>query len=194
MNVETLTVDRETAHQMWKKYQTHRHNQSKIDADIERIYKVIAEGKVVINALASIVGAGLNAEKLPKLAIARADARTVFLNASSDGSATMASDMRYVTGRTAKNRFSAFQRGAFPGINTSKWDCRALVPHIPPDIRPKRGLQNYHVLWEVEVWEMVPPVDPMLLRRMGEDIWLVCGAWDLTPVERAVMGMHKPRQ
>jgi hypothetical protein len=34
----------------------------------------------------------------------------------------------------------------------------------------------------------VPPVDPLLVRRLGEaDLWVVCGAWDLTEVERTVL-------
>ena len=195
MNVETLNVPTDVAHRMWKKYQLHKHNQSKVDADIERIYKAIAAGKLIVNALASIVKAGLSKEMLPKLAIARADAKILYLtNVSTTGACSMISDLRSKMSNTAKSRYVDFPSDSFPGIATDRWNRRALVPHIPPDIRPKRGLQNYHVLWEVEEWELVPPVDPMLLRQLGEDMWLVVGAWDLTPVERAVMEIHKPKE
>ena len=58
---------------------------------------------------------------------------------------------------------------------------------MPVDIRPKRGIENYHVLFEA-IWQPVPPVDPMLVRRLGEaDLWVVVAAWDLTEVERTVL-------
>ena len=63
----------------------------------------------------------------------------------------------------------------------------APLPGIPLHLRPKRGLENYHILWEAE-WERRPPGDPMLLRRIGKsDAWLVVAAWDITPVEQAVL-------
>jgi hypothetical protein len=38
------------------------------------------------------------------------------------------------------------------------------------------------------VWRPAPPVDPMLLRRIGlADLWVVLAAWDLTPVEQAAL-------
>ena len=68
-----------------------------------------------------------------------------------------------------------------------------MIPHIPPDIRPKRGLANYHVLYEA-VWRDEPPIDPYLVRRLGRtDFYIILGAWDLTDVERAVMAAHMPR-
>ena len=62
-----------------------------------------------------------------------------------------------------------------------------MVPLIPLPLRPKRGLENYHVLWEAE-WTGKVPFDPMLLRRIGRaDLWLVVAGWDLTEVERAAL-------
>jgi len=61
------------------------------------------------------------------------------------------------------------------------------VPLIPVHLRPKRGLANYHILWEAE-WRRLPPVDPLLIRRLGKgDLWVVVAAWDLTEVERAAI-------
>jgi hypothetical protein len=59
-------------------------------------------------------------------------------------------------------------------------------------VRPRRGLENYNVLWEA-VWQPAPPVDPMLLRRIGEaDLWVVVAAWELTEVERAALAARIP--
>lgn len=192
MDVAPLMVDREVALKEWKRYQSHKHNQgSPLDLEISRIYKVIAAGKLVVDALAAIVRAGLGEDRLPKLAIVRADCDRCFLSTQSDGAATFLSGVRWENGRTAKDKVFKFPSGSFPGI--SRKDASAVTPHIPPDIRPRRGIQNYHVLFEA-VWKNEPPVDPLLLRRMGDDVWLVCGAWELTPVERSVMQMHMQRR
>lgn len=187
--VEPLKVDREVALKEWKRYQSHKHNLGPLDAEISRVYEAISKGKLVIDALAAIQRAGLGEDKLPRLAIARADCKQCFLITRQNGSATFLSDIRWPTGRTAKDRMFEFPAGAFEGV--SGRDSSAMVPHIPPDIRPRRGLQNYHVLFEA-MWRPEPPIDPMLLRRLTGDIWLVVAAWDLTPVERAVMAHHMP--
>jgi hypothetical protein len=63
----------------------------------------------------------------------------------------------------------------------------ALVPTPPLHLRPRRGLQNYHVLFEAQ-WSKAPPDDPVLLRRIGKgDLWLVCASWNLTPIEKAAL-------
>jgi hypothetical protein len=80
-----------------------------------------------------------------------------------------------------------FKAGSFPAGTRARRAAEAITPLIPVDIRPKRGIENYHVLFEA-VWRPVPPVDPMLLRRIGEaDLWVVCAAWELTDIERAVL-------
>ncbi len=63
------------------------------------------------------------------------------------------------------------------------------MPIIPVHLRPKRGLVNYHILWEAE-WTKTYPADPYLLRRFGGDAWLVVAGWELTDVERAVMSQR----
>lgn len=186
MNVELLKVDRDEAEKMWRKYQSHKNHQTPVDEEIERIYRLIAQGKTLVRALESIRANGLNEDGLPKLAIARADAKECFLNLQQDGSGRMA-DQRWVNGNTARSRYFDFPRETFTGKITSAYDRRAVAPHIPPDIRPARGVENYTILWEA-VWQPQPPIDPYLLRRVGKgDIWLVVGAWSLTSVERAVM-------
>lgn len=191
MDVQSMNVDKEEAHKLWKKYQSHRAHHTAEDAEIARIYKAIANGKLIIPALAEIVRTGLNEAKLPKLAIGRADEKVVYLSTQSNGSATM-SGTAWVNGNTARARVFQFKEGSFPGIATQRHRMEAMMPLIPVDIRPKRGLQNYHVLWEVDEWERSKvPVDPLLLRRHGEDTWVVLGAWDLTQVERSVMARFR---
>lgn len=186
MQTEPIKLDRLEAHKLWQKYQTHRAYQKPIDAEIQRVYGAIAKGKVVIKALESIATAGLGEDGFPKLALARADAAKCWVDMYTNGAARMRVD-EWVSGRTAQSRLAHFPEGTFGNTKRQRFCGEAIVPHIPPDIRPARGLENYHILFEA-IWSKVPPYDPMLLRRIGKgDLWLVVGAWDLTEVERAAM-------
>jgi hypothetical protein len=185
MKVEQLALDADKARELWQKYQSHRVHQTPADAEIAAIYKRIAQGKTVIRALESIRAAGVGADGLPKLAIARADTAKCFLERSTD-TAVFSDDTRR-TGRRNESK-SKVVRVPWEGFNlpSGRWSYEATVPLIPVHLRPRRGLQNYHILWEAE-WTKRYPVDPYLLRRFGGDAWLVVAAWDLTDVERAVM-------
>lgn len=189
MQTAVVETDAAQAREQWKLYQSHRLNQGQVtpvDREIEAIYKAIARGGKVIRALESIRAAGVNNKGLPKLAIVRADQKTCRLHIRSDGSMTMRSgNERWMRSRMARDIRFDFPAGTVPGKPWS--DHEAIVPMIPPHHRPARALANYHILFEAE-WSRVVPVDPMLLRRIGKgDTWLVCAAWDLTEVERAVL-------
>jgi len=195
MNVEPLMQDREQALALWKKYQAHKLGSTEIDHEIARIAKMVAAGKVMIKALDAIVKAGVDDTGRPKLAIARADQKRCILDLQTDGSAIMHNQAStWARPNTAASRRFDFPAGSF-GTSTRQRRLEGIVPHIPPDIRPKRGIQNYHVLWEV-LWRREIPVDPMLLRRVGTsgDLWIVLHVWDLTDIERAVLAGHMPKQ
>lgn len=178
MQVEQLRVDPEKARELWQKYQSHRVHQTPADAEIAAIYKRIAQGKTVIRALESIRSAGLGADGCPKLAISRADMPLCYWRPTSN---KCTFGERY--GRSRSRKTIAMD---WPGLQSPKWEAEAVVPLIPVHLRPRRGIENYHILWEAE-WTKRYPVDPYLLRRFGGDAWLVVAAWDLTDVERAVM-------
>jgi len=178
------------AFKLYKDYLSHRENQTPLDAEAQRIYHAISKGKVVIRAMQSIIEAGLNDEGLPKFAIAPANATHCFLRYFPDGSAVFAgTDQQAWALRRSLTRTVTLVPGSLPVFTRTSVNrqAKARMPTIPPQHRPKRGLPNYHVLWEAE-WQMTPPRDPLLLRRVGaSDAWVVLAAWDLTEVERAVL-------
>jgi len=195
METTHITVDREEAERLYRKYKEHQAYSKPIDWEIQRTYRLLSTGKTVIRALESIVKAGLNADGLPKLALAGATAKACYLERNTNGSCTMSSSQSW---RRQRDRFAwPSKTFGFPG-NTfpMTWDGKyrqnrsqhdAQLPLIPVHLRPKRGLANYHVLWEAE-WQLIPPRDPYLLRRIGKaDLWLVVAHWDLTDVERAAL-------
>src|SRR5262245_7148195 len=194
MDIERMTVDRQEAERLYRKYKEHRAYSEPIDWEIQRTYQLLAKGKLVIRALDSVVKAGVDANGLPKLALASATANICFLERRTNGACTMASSDR----RPQKNLCS-WPAGSFdfpPDSFPWGWDRKyraiwqkhqAQLPLIPVYLRPRRGLANYHVLWEAE-WQPVPPRDPYLLRRIGKaDLRLVVAHWDLTEVERAAL-------
>jgi hypothetical protein len=181
MHTEKIVLTRKKALELYRAYKEHQFYLAPIDQQIQRTYQLIAQGKVIIKAIESIKLAGLNKDGLPNLAIARADHQQVKLRMQPDGGAVME-----VPGwhRGARGQRISFIAGSF---KSSEWKtAKALVPTCPVYLRPKRGLANYHILWEAE-WTNIVPRDPMLLRRIGGDMWLVVAAWDLTEVERAAL-------
>ncbi|SCK49483.1 hypothetical protein VAR608DRAFT_4929 [Variovorax sp. HW608] len=188
MHTEPITLDRERARVLWRDYRKHQHWSQPIDDEVSRTYHALAQGKVVIRALESMKVAGLDAGGLPRLALVRADAEHCWLQAESDGSAVFTMNQSALhawrDSAYARQRIN-MPRGSF-AFTQRKRAC-AIVPTVPLPLRPKRGLENYHILFEAE-WMPVPPKDPMLLRRVGKaDLWIVCAAWDLTEVEQAAL-------
>jgi len=198
MEVSKIFVDRAQAEQMYRQYKTHAAYSELIDWEVQRTYDLLRKGKVIIRALESIKQAGLNREFLPKLALVTAMAKECFITRHRDGSLVMRPRDRWTRGGAKHNLNFRQNTFVFPAESfpTERWnnnqrasstDHKALVPIIPVHLRPKRGLENYHILFEAE-WEPVPPRDPYLLRRIGKaDLWLVVAHWDLTEIERAAL-------
>ena len=184
MNVQNLKLDPNKARELWRSYQTHRAYQQPHDAEIAAIYKRIAQGRTVICARASIRDAGLNKEGHPRLAIARADMTECFYHGFENRA--VFSPNRWYWRHRINDARSRHIHVEWPGMTAASRVVGSVVPLIPVHLRPKRGLANYHVLWEAE-WTKCYPVDPYLLRRIGDDAWLLVAAWELTSVERAVM-------
>jgi len=185
-----LTIAKDTARDLWRAYQTHKHYSTPIDREIMSAYQKLAQGKLVIKALESILTAGSNEQGLPKLAIARADTKLCHLRTQADGAAVMSSvtntarNGRHTLGGSFGTRFE-FPAGSF---GFSHWhNFTGVVPIVPLNERPKRAMSNYHIMWEAE-WTKAVPVDPFLLRRIGKaDMWLVLAMWDLSEVERTAL-------
>lgn len=196
MNVEaaTMKVDYFQATQIYRSYrQAIKENRAtKDDVTIARAYHAMLRGRKVIDVGAAISNGGLDADDRPRLAIARADWTEVFCRRP---------EWRYhFTSRAST--FGREPRGVvtvrIPGAPqryypNSGWQAmgegRAQVPLVPPQFRPKGSLSEYHLLFEA-VWRTEPTRDPMLLRQIGARdslLFVVLAAWDLTPVEQAVL-------
>src|ERR1700731_4215168 len=80
MQTEQITLERDKARELWRDYRKHEHWSEPIDREVMRSYQALAQGRVVIQALESIVKAGVGQDGLPRLAIVRADAKHCWLD------------------------------------------------------------------------------------------------------------------
>jgi hypothetical protein len=190
MQTQHIQLTRENAQTLFRDYKKCLHYAEPIDREIMRAYELLGKGRLIIKALESIVAAGLNNDGFPKLAICRATALKCFLHLRDNGSASM-NEQRRPGQRAYVKRVISFPERSFKVTAKSRygmgWDAEAIVPPAPLHLRPKRGMENYHILWEAE-WTRTVPRDPYLLRRIGAgDMWLVVAMWQLTEVERAAL-------
>jgi hypothetical protein len=171
MNVSTITMPKEKALAAYREYRAHARTAQ--DRAIMTGYRAIAKGRAIINPREAILKAGFDHLCRPLLAIARADsARQSYWVHSSGGRFEGQPGWRFEMPIPKELTYKTY---------------RAQVPLIPPGIRPgDTQLRHYWILWEAD-WEAAP-VDPLLLKKLSGDLYVVLAAWDLTDLERAAMG------
>ncbi len=193
---QIVAMDQEAATKAFQEYRAAwLADRNRIDGELMRGYKALADGKTLISLREALVTGGVDEIGRPHLAIARADETQIAMDIERDGAVTYRPTLRTFT---ADRRFE-FPAGVFPGppITSSadvwqqpwRGNWWARLPFIPPNYRPPQRLENYHLLWEAEWRRGTGPQrrDPMLLRRIGGDLFAVVAAWDLTELEKLVL-------
>lgn len=210
MDVTTIQMDPAEAQEKLDHYKDvlqNRHSQA-IEREYEAIvkgYEALAKGTPLINARESIRNAGWRPDGRPVLAICRADQRQCVWSPERTARrydterhqyygnwAPMTWDFRGVKERWDRQRsdslhFRVEDVKAEPPVEPKRGS--AMVPMVPAGVIPAGGLdfKKHWVLWEVEKWDSAPPVDPMLLKPIGGDLYAVIAQWDLTEIERAII-------
>lgn len=198
MNVTTIQPDIKQAREKLKAYRAARHRDAEVEYKrIESAYQELAKGFPLINIADAIREGGVDENGFPKLAFSRADKKEILFYWQEE---------RWTKRRTAFYDFrSPSQWRTFKNLqltsqvswNVSEAKCfsyrYALVPMVPPDVRPKNGqLKDWHILWEVNHWSKSPQTakvspDPYLLRHIDGDLYAVIASWDLTPLEEMIL-------
>lgn len=169
-------------------------------------YRLLSLGRQVLSLEEAIRQGGEDDQHRPRLAISRADQRAVNLTRNSNGSfridgANSRNFSNHSDPRTLVDH--AFPVGTLPMVDnfgSNKWgpvhnlNAHAMVPIVPPRFRPAQ-LERYHLLWEVGEWadghvRARAPKDPALLRALGSGLYVVLAIWDLTELERLVLGVR----
>ena len=193
MNVELIKMDKDVAKAKLAAYRkaiaARHHSKAATEAmreyqAIEDAYKAAAKGLPLIELSKAMAMGGWDEQGRPRFAVHRADRRQVKCYVSGDGIVEFADvNKRHYSARS----LLAHTFRSMPPGGKHNWGLRAIVPLVPPDVlpRPDLDLSRRVILWEAD-WK-APPVDPLLLLPIGGDLYAVEAAWDLTPLERAVI-------
>lgn len=195
MNVELIKIEPDVARAKLQAYRkgiaarAHGAANERVRREYEQIeaaYKAAARDLPLIELSKAMRTGGWDEKGRPRFAVARAD------------QAQIAADMTGSTLTFFSPSMSYYRRSALRRqFDVSGWTVRpkewsgnrivAIVPIVPPDVlkRPDCNLSARLILWEAD-WKEAP-VDPLLLRHIGGDLYAVEAAWDLTPLERAVI-------
>lgn len=172
------------------------------DEAILRGYRALAKGHAVVD-LPAVIGAGgvFEGTQLPRLAVATSSHEFVHVVRRDDGHVVFqpAAQLHHNRRRDVfplpvGTLPAATRKASAPTDNgwwRHPWDgrMRAMVPHVPPGLRPAHSLDGYVTLFEVMEWAPDPtaPADPALLKHIGGDLYAVLAVWDLTPLEQSVL-------
>ncbi len=151
--------------------------------DMKKVYYQLYRGKKVIDIHKVMKLTGTHPNGHPKIAIVRADQKKVYCQLLPNGDAVFSSREKWQWERITKEDVRTV--GLPPRQSAIR--LSAPVPIIPPKHMPDKMGDDYFILWEVDTWTMEPPVDPYLLRRITDSIFVIVAAWDLTEVERSIM-------
>lgn len=154
-------------------------NQRRLDEGLRATYKALSEGETVINIQRAFHDIGCDRQSRPKIALARADWRSVSITRDRDGSFSLADANRTFTYDFPANTLSHCRE---------RFTASAIVPLIPALLRPD-NLPGFVIAFEaVWVGEMPPRVvDPLLLRPLGGVLYSVIAEWDLSEIESLIL-------
>jgi hypothetical protein len=205
---EVVTMDRQAAIEKFREYEAAvKRTHAKADEVMAETYRALKDGHGVIHLASALKKGGVHANGSPKLAISRADETMCFFRRHNEGGGLYGATIKQARfnhqGSQAAYRQYRVPDQTFPNWSKLRitigqpqahqpsgwWDvCSAPVPRIPPKLRPADARSRYQILWEVAEWKLVAPVDPLLLRPLTHGLAVVVAHWDLSQVERMVMG------
>lgn len=212
MDLATIEMERPKARAAFLEYRRAvRERHDREDEAIMRGYRELAGGRQLLRLDETMRAGGvhtINAPEqvwrdgrrvavdhevtVPRLALARADARNVWtFGVDAEGGCELRTKLELADSNRrdrVRLRAGTFAPGEPDQVSFWRPRLRAIVPIVPPQLRPAYALSNYHVLFEAE-WALdpPPPEDPALLKHLGGDLWVVVATWDLTPLEQAVL-------
>lgn len=200
MNVEAATIEMPRA-QALEAFRAYRDaikqgRATPEDVQLYRGFRALMRGQKILDVPRAIGSAGRDDRGRPRLAIGRAD----FAWVRCEGYGGLDGSYRFI-GVQKRGEWNTTRRprvdvaaGLFPPTTPQRTPmemraCVASRPAIPPQYRPNvKDLSPYFLLWEAE-WEDVPS-DPFLLKHLAGPFYVILSAWDLSPLEQAVLRLR----
>lgn len=208
MELEKIQMPKERAKAEWKAYNTLiKKKHDKYLVDMKKCMYQLSQGKALININKVMEKAGVTKNYEPKLAIARADWGQVFFHKKYSGRGFFSGEPNiwYVKSNgdidLPPQTFTEWIRvkeninmkdGSIRKVD-SNWgiqtpQIKTKVPIIPVQLMPEGQLSEYYILWEVDKWEELPKKDdPLLLRRITENLFVILSAWGVTELEQSII-------
>jgi len=180
MNVPTIVVLPGVATEKLNEYKTVLKTQRRVeDVEMRRMYKAAASGKPIIDVSRVWKETGLK-DSYPRIALARAEWKECHFSKWDKEFRDSARSLR------AREHWIRIPNDAWDWQQVAQRDAMTPVPFMPPSVRPKRWLQSYHILFEVEKWTKYP-ADPFLLKHITGWLFVVEAEWELTELERSLL-------
>jgi len=186
MEINQYDMEEEEARRLWKEYTAgcKDNPKDKYLDDMKKIYNQLKCGRKIVDINMVFEKAGVHEHNLqPKLAICQADATVCYCKYNMHGELIF-----------SKRKLSRWDEAFKVDVEIKKFPkiannvvLKTLVPPVPPSLRPKDDLSKYYILWDVDKWEIEPPKDPYLLKRITGNMYVVLAGWDLTELERSVI-------
>lgn len=196
-----ITLPKDQAKEEWRKYckvlKTRKEKFLKIMKDA---HYQMSQGKELIDIYKVMNEVGLNENNQPRLAIARADLKEVYFQKRDEGTGRFgtdeqwndvtasAKDMIELPQKTFDIHWERNENGNDTSWNIKNKIIKTKVPIVPLELLPEGSLSNYYILWEAKLWEDLPDTkDPILLKRVSENLFAILGSWDLTDLEQSIL-------
>ncbi len=191
-----IKMPKEQAKEEWKKYvELLKTRKEKYLETMKKAHYEMKKGNELIDVYKVMQQVGLNEENEPKLAIARADIKEVIFKKRDSGTGTF--EMEEGWNRSGWKTDVELPQDTFKihwereGESTWKLEkekIRTKIPIIPAELVPEGDLKNYYILWEPLEWQELPETkDPILLKRISQNLFVVLGSWDLTELEQSII-------
>lgn len=199
--IHKIKMPKEQAKEEWKKYcEVLKKRKEKFLKIMKDAHFQMKEGRELIDVYKVMKQTGLNENNQPRLAIARADLKQVYFIKQDEGTGFFSAEGSSWNGQKdnvalPQNTFKIhWERtdGSTSAWNIKNKELRTKVPIIPIELLPDGSLSNYYVLWETNEWEELPETkDPLLLKRISENLFAILGSWDLTELEQSIISGGK---
>ena len=208
MELEKITMPKEVAKEEWKKYNDLlKKRKDQFLKDMKKSMYELSKGNELIDIHKIMGKIGVNKDIQPKMAIARADWKSVHFTKrdsgrgffseqdsddwgrSSNGDISLPPETFMQWPRLKKELKTTERTYQIDDWNIANQKMRSKVPIIPSNLMPEGDLKGYYILWEVDAWENLPPKkdDPILLKRITENLFVILGAWDVTELEQSII-------
>ena len=210
MEIEKIQMPKEKAKEEWKAYnKSIKGRHDKYLEDMKKCMYQLSQGKALIDINKVMEKAGVTKNYEPKLAIARADWKEAHFHKKDSGRGFFSRDAKswftksdgdidlppetFVQWLRGKQDLKLTSGEVHKIDRSEEWaipkaQIKTKVPIVPVQLLPGGNLSEYYILWEAEKWEELPKQDdPLLLKRITENLFVILSAWEVTPLEQSII-------